>query len=122
MSRHGCAAQAVTGDRRMRSTGVRFIAFSRKLAGAATLDDLLWATAHQIALMLKVHVVILLPDEGSVVVRAGFPPEDSLDVADIAAAQLVLGEEPCSRTRCRHVAWRQAAVHADADWPWCSSA
>ena len=37
--------------------------------------------------MLKVHVVILLPDEGSVVVRAGFPPEDSLDVADIAAAR-----------------------------------
>ena len=31
-------------------------------AGIATLDDLLWATVHQIALMLKVRVVVLLPD------------------------------------------------------------
>jgi two-component system, OmpR family, sensor histidine kinase KdpD len=42
---------------------------------------------HQIALMLKVHVVILLPEGESVAVRAGFPPEDSLDVADLAAAR-----------------------------------
>ncbi len=45
--------------------------FSRKLAGAANLDDLLWATVHQIALMLKVRVVILLPEDGTVAVRAG---------------------------------------------------
>ena len=38
-------------------------AFSRKLAGVGTLDDVLWATAYQIALMLKVRVVLLLPDE-----------------------------------------------------------
>jgi two-component system, OmpR family, sensor histidine kinase KdpD len=36
--------------------------FSRKLAGAGTLDDVLWATAYQIALMLKVRVVLLLPE------------------------------------------------------------
>ena len=30
---------------------------------AITLDDLLWATAHQIALMLKVRVVLLLPED-----------------------------------------------------------
>src|SRR5262249_17990429 len=35
--------------------------FSRKLAGAGTLDDVLWATAHQVASMLKVRVVLLLP-------------------------------------------------------------
>ena len=29
-----------------------------------TLDDLLWATAFQIASMLKVHVVLLLPEDG----------------------------------------------------------
>ena len=39
-------------------------AFSRKLAGTATLDDVLWASAYQIALMLKVRVVLLLPDAG----------------------------------------------------------
>ncbi len=79
-------AQAITARQRARTTEELY-QFSRKLAGAANLDDLLWATVHQIALMLKVRVVILLPDEGSVVVRAGFPPEDSLDVADIAAAR-----------------------------------
>lgn len=61
--------------------------FSRKLAGIGTLDDVLWATAYQIALMLKVHVVILLPEEQSIAVKVGYPPEDTLADADIAAAQ-----------------------------------
>ena len=79
-------AQAITARQRARTTEELY-QFSRKLAGAANLDDLLWATVHQIALMLKVRVVILLPEDGSVVVRAGFPPEDSLDAADVAAAR-----------------------------------
>jgi two-component system sensor histidine kinase KdpD len=37
--------------------------------------------------MLRVRVVILLPEQGSVEVRAGFPPEDTLDPADLAAAK-----------------------------------
>jgi two-component system, OmpR family, sensor histidine kinase KdpD len=61
--------------------------FSRKLAGVFSLDDLLWATAFQIAQMLKVRVVILLPEADSVGVRAGYPPEDQLDDADMAAAK-----------------------------------
>ena len=61
--------------------------FSRKLAGVGTLDDVLWATAYQTALMLKVRVVLLLPEDGSIVVKAGYPPEDTLDDADIAAAK-----------------------------------
>jgi two-component system, OmpR family, sensor histidine kinase KdpD len=79
-------AQAITARQRARTTEELY-QFSRKLAGAANLDDLLWATVHQIALMLKVHVVILLPEGDSLAVRAGFPPEDSLDVADLAAAR-----------------------------------
>ncbi len=62
-------------------------AFSRKLAGAGTIDDVLWATAHQIAAMLKVRVVLLLPDNGSIALKAGYPPEDTLDEADLAAAK-----------------------------------
>jgi two-component system sensor histidine kinase KdpD len=62
-------------------------AFSRKLASTATLDDVLWATAYQTALMLKVRVVLLLPEHGSISVKAGYPPEDILDDADIAAAK-----------------------------------
>ncbi len=60
--------------------------FSKKLAGTGSLDDVLWATAFQIASMLKVRVVILLPEGESIAVRAGYPPDDSLVDADIAAA------------------------------------
>jgi two-component system, OmpR family, sensor histidine kinase KdpD len=79
-------AQAIVARQRARTTEELY-QFSRKLAGAANLDDLLWATVHQIALMLKVRVVILLPENGTVAVRAGYPPEDSLDAADLAAAK-----------------------------------
>ena len=70
---------------RARTTESLYV-FSRKLAGVGTLDDVLWATAYQTALMLKVRVVLLLPDNGSIAVKAGYPPEDVLDKADLAAA------------------------------------
>ena len=60
--------------------------FARKLAGVATMDDLLWAAAHQIASMLKVEVVLLLPEGESLVLQAAYPPEDRLSEADLAAA------------------------------------
>jgi two-component system, OmpR family, sensor histidine kinase KdpD len=77
--------QADTAIGRVRTTESLY-AFSRKLAGTATLDDVLWATAYQIALMLKVRVVLLLPEDGVLTVKAGYPPEDQLDQADLAAA------------------------------------
>ncbi|HXW40529.1 MAG TPA: sensor histidine kinase KdpD, partial [Xanthobacteraceae bacterium] len=78
--------QAAAALDRARTTESLY-AFSRKLAGAGTLDDVLWATAYQTALMLKVRVVLLLPERGSIAVKAGYPPEDILDEADIAAAK-----------------------------------
>jgi two-component system, OmpR family, sensor histidine kinase KdpD len=78
--------QAVAAVDRARSTESLY-SFSRKLAGAGTLDDVLWATAYQTALMLKVRVVLLLPEHGSIVVKTGYPPEDILDEADLAAAK-----------------------------------
>jgi two-component system, OmpR family, sensor histidine kinase KdpD len=77
--------QAVTAIGRVRTTESLY-AFSRKLAGTATLDDVLWATAYQIALMLRVRVVLLLPEDSVLTVKAGYPPEDQLDKADLAAA------------------------------------
>ena len=56
--------QALAARLRARPTDELY-QFSRKLAAAVTLDDLLWATAHQIALMLKVRVVLLLPEDGT---------------------------------------------------------
>jgi two-component system sensor histidine kinase KdpD len=78
-------SQADMAIGRVRSTESLY-AFSRKLAGTATLDDVLWATAYQIALMLKVRVVLLLPQDSVLTVMAGYPPEDQLDQADLAAA------------------------------------
>jgi len=77
--------QADTAIGRIRTTE-QLYAFSRKLAGTATLDDVLWASAYQIALMLKVRVVLLLPEDGLLTVKSGYPPEDQLDQADLAAA------------------------------------
>jgi len=77
--------QADSAIGRVRTTESLY-AFSRKLAGTATLDDVLWATAYQTALMLKVRVVLLLPEDGVLTVKAGYPPEDQLDKADLAAA------------------------------------
>ena len=77
--------QAVAAMGRARATESLY-AFSRKLAGVGTLDDVLWATAYQTALMLKVRVVLLLPENGAIAVKAGYPPEDILDSADLAAA------------------------------------
>jgi two-component system, OmpR family, sensor histidine kinase KdpD len=78
--------RTVAAHERVRAVELLY-AFSRKLAGVGTLDDVLWATAYQAALMLKVRVVLLLPENGSIVVKAGYPPEDMLDDADIAAAK-----------------------------------
>jgi two-component system sensor histidine kinase KdpD len=78
--------QAVAAMGRARTTDSLY-SFSRKLAGVGTMDDVLWAIAYQTALMLKVRVVLLLPDNDSIVVKAGFPPEDTLDDADLAAAK-----------------------------------
>lgn len=79
-------AQAVSARQKARITEELYL-FSRKLAGVATLDDLLWVTVHQIASMLKVRVVLLLPDGDKLAIKAGFPPEDTLDEADLAAAR-----------------------------------
>ena len=81
-------AQAVVARERAKATEDLYL-FSRKLAGVFTLDDLLWAAAFQFAQMLKLRVVILLPEGETLSVRAGYPPEDVLDEADIAAAKWV---------------------------------
>lgn len=77
--------QAEIAVARARTTEALY-AFSRKLAGTGDLDDVLWASAYQIASMLKVSVVLLLPQNDQITVRAGYPPEDTLDQSDLAAA------------------------------------
>jgi two-component system sensor histidine kinase KdpD len=90
--------QAVVATGRARTTESLY-AFSRKLAGVGTLDDVLWASAYQTALMLKIRVVMLLPDaSGALAVRSGYPPEDILGDADLAAAKWAWqNEHPAGR-------------------------
>jgi two-component system sensor histidine kinase KdpD len=68
-------------------TTAELYAFSRKVAGIGSLEDLMWAVTYQIAAMLNCDVVVLLPGPDGLQVRAGYPPEDMLDAADMAAAQ-----------------------------------
>ena len=77
--------QAVAAMARARTTESLYT-FSRKLAAVGTLDDVLWATAYQTASMLKLRVVLLLPEGGTIAVKAGYPPESALDESDLAAA------------------------------------
>ena len=79
-------SQAVVARRRAKTTEDLYL-FSRKLAGIASLDDLLWVTASQVASMLKVGVVLFLPEDGSIALRAAWPPEDVAEEADLAAAK-----------------------------------
>ena len=83
--------QARVARSRARTTESLYL-FSRRLSVAATLDDVLWVTVNQMATMLRLNTVLLLPEgeragEERVTVRAGFPPDDTLADFDIAAAQ-----------------------------------
>ena len=96
-------SQADTAIGRVRTTESLY-AFSRKLAGTATLDDVLWATAYQTALMLKVRVVLLLPEEGVLTVKSGYPPEDQLDrpiSPPPTGPGAMIAPPGAARTRCR---------------------
>jgi two-component system sensor histidine kinase KdpD len=81
-------SQVISARARAKTTAELY-AFSRKVAGIGTLDDLLWATAYQISSMLKLHTVLLLPDKegSSLTIASGYPPEDVLDSGDMAAAR-----------------------------------
>ncbi|MCJ8140361.1 sensor histidine kinase [Falsirhodobacter halotolerans] len=79
-------SQAAAARARARMTENLFL-FSKRLTVAGTLDDVLWVSVNQIASMLHLNTVILLPEGSTVTVRAGFPPDDTLVDADIAAAQ-----------------------------------
>lgn len=81
------ARRAAVLSRTRAAATERLYGFSRKLSSCGSLDDVLWATSAQIAAMLRVRVVLLLPEGPAVTVQAGYPPEDRLDEADLAAAQ-----------------------------------
>lgn len=61
--------------------------FSRKIASAATFDDVVWAAVHHVASTLNCRSLILVPDaDGGLRIAGGYPPEDELLVKDQGAA------------------------------------
>ena len=61
-------------------------AFSREIAGAAELDDVLRAIVTQVSHLLRAPVVVLLPEAGRLVLKAGAPTPRHLTDAEHAAA------------------------------------
>jgi two-component system, OmpR family, sensor histidine kinase KdpD len=63
--------------------------FSRKIAAAAALEDVLWAAVHHVASTLQSASLVLLPqkDRRGLQIAAGYPPEDQLDLKDWGAAE-----------------------------------
>ncbi len=64
--------------------------FSRKLAGAPKIDDVLWLLAAQSAAVIKGKSIILLDGAHGLSIEGGWPPEDTLGTADWAAARWAL--------------------------------
>ena len=106
--------QAVTAIGRVRTTESLY-AFSRKLAGTATLDDVLWATAYQTALMLKVRVVLLLPEDGVHHRKGRLSAGGRTRQGRSRGGELDLVERSAGRARLGYAARRKATVLADAD-------
>ena len=62
--------------------------FSRKIASAASFDDVVWAAVHHFASTLQCRSIVLSPGpDGSLQIAGGYPPEDRLDARDWGAAR-----------------------------------
>jgi len=80
--------QAETARRREERTAALY-AFSRQLAGAVGIDDLLPIIVRHVAEQFLAKVIVLLPDGGRLAPRAAHPPGSELNEAGRAAATWV---------------------------------
>lgn len=86
-------AQAAIADRTN-----KLYDFSRRVAAAATADDVVWASVSHVATTLRCESVLLLPRGSELQIVGGFPPEDRLDIRDQSAAQFAWEKgEPAGR-------------------------
>ena len=73
--------------RRRGISSQRLYEFSRKLSGAANLDDLLWTVAGSIAASIDGAALMLMDEGKDLTIKSSWPPEDELGTADWAAAR-----------------------------------
>lgn len=73
--------------------------FSRRVAVAASFDDVVWAAVSHVAGTLECHSILLAPDDaGILTIAGGFPPEDQIDLRDMSAARYAWEKsEPAGR-------------------------
>ncbi len=64
--------------------------FSRKVAGAGELDDVLWSAATHAQKTLEINGVAFSPEGADLVIRASWPPIDRLDPGETIAARWAL--------------------------------
>ncbi len=65
---------------------------SRKLSATVSIEDVLWVVVRQAAAAINGQVVVLLresdgPEKGELTIRAAFPPDDTLQPGEWAAAR-----------------------------------
>ena len=78
-------SQAIAARQRAQTMEELYL-FARKLGAAASLDDLLYASADHIALMLKLRVLLLLPEGAGLAVHGASPSGGGVSTAEMAAA------------------------------------
>ncbi|UZW54922.1 sensor histidine kinase KdpD [Sphingobium sp. JS3065] len=72
--------------------------FSRQLTSAASQAELMQAICAEIARLLDVHTVMLLPSDTGPALRAAYPPEDRLGEIERAAARWAMNNaQPAGR-------------------------
>ena len=83
----GAAQGAGRGDAQITRRTANLYDFSRRIAGAAALNDVLWAAVHHVASTLQCHSLVLLPHEGDrLEIASGYPPEDQMSPTAWGAA------------------------------------
>ena len=75
-------------QRRIAQRTTNLYEFSRKIASAASFDDIVWAAVHHVASTLQCRSLVLRPgDDSSLSIAGSYPPDDQLDARDWGAAK-----------------------------------
>ena len=91
---HGQAGLAQSSARQ----NAALAGFSRQLTSSGSQDELMQAICAEVARLLDVRTVLLLPSSQGPALRAAYPPEDRLDHIEKAAAQWAMDNaQPAGR-------------------------
>ncbi len=99
-SSHLAARVRVQADLAQRSAGqnASLAGFARQLlTGVRTPDELGQTLCGEVARLLDVHTVLLLPGEGGLALRAAVPPEDRLEAIELAARAMGVRQQQARR-------------------------